>query len=179
MTERPEPCEVCGSVDGVAHTVAGWLCRDITACYGRRIQQSDGHSDIRECAGEPTEPSACEPEPAASELPTLDCPRCYPESLGGIGVIFQDARGGFECTKCDARFLIDRQPPLGYGGPGGRLAWWELHGGTLQRWGDALGGAAGAGLALDGGSVAFALLGLSLLLLLASTGFRAREVFRP
>ena len=54
------------------------------------------------------------------ELPML---RCRRERCDGR--IFQDARGGFECTDCDARYLIVQDPPNGYGGPLGRLGWFE------------------------------------------------------
>ena len=53
----------------------------------------------------------------------LDCPVCI------YGAVFRDARGGYECSECDQRFLIHSQPPNGYGGPpevtGGPLRWWE------------------------------------------------------
>ena len=41
------------------------------------------------------------------------------------GYVFQDSRGGYECTACDRRFFIQREGPFGYGGPKGSLAWWE------------------------------------------------------
>lgn len=50
----------------------------------------------------------------------IPCPVCP-----HFGRVFQDARGGFECTECDARFLIGQQSPFGYGGPGGDLTWFE------------------------------------------------------
>lgn len=197
MRDAPQPCEVCGATEGVFHSVAGWLCDDIHGCYERRVAQSEKYSDIRECKIVAAPAEACEPcdevdlgeevelreevgrgaDEGAAELPTLSCPRCHPESLGGVGVIFQDARGGFECTKCDARFLIARQPPLGYGGPGGRLAWWELHGATLQRWSDGAAGAGGVALVVWT-AAGVVLLALSVLLRFAASGFRYREVFR-
>jgi hypothetical protein len=50
---------------------------------------------------------------------TIPCLAC------GVGVVFQDARGGYECTVCDARFHIYRDPPQAYGGPGGPLTLFE------------------------------------------------------
>lgn len=44
---------------------------------------------------------------------------------GCFGRVFRDARGGYECTECDARFVVGRQPPQGYGGPQGPLSWLE------------------------------------------------------
>ena len=41
------------------------------------------------------------------------------------GWVFEDARGGHECSACDQRYLINRDYPLGYGGPGGVLSWFE------------------------------------------------------
>lgn len=49
----------------------------------------------------------------------LDCPVCQ------SGSVFRDARGGYECTECDQRFLIHGTPPQGYGGPLGDLPWWQ------------------------------------------------------
>ena len=52
----------------------------------------------------------------------LECPVCH------CGTVFCDARGGFECSACDQRFLIHHESPYGYGGPehvGGPLRWWE------------------------------------------------------
>lgn len=53
----------------------------------------------------------------------LDCPVCQ------AGSVFRDARGGYECSACDQRFLVHETPPAGvYGGPphaGGPLRWWE------------------------------------------------------
>lgn len=49
----------------------------------------------------------------------LPCPVC------SFGRIFQDARGGYECTECDARFEVGQQGPWGYGGPGGDLTRFE------------------------------------------------------
>lgn len=52
----------------------------------------------------------------------LDCPVCQK------GLVFRDARGGYECSACDQRFLIHQDVPHGYGGPehvGGPLRWWE------------------------------------------------------
>lgn len=49
----------------------------------------------------------------------LECPACQ------IGSVFRDARGGYECSQCDQRFLIHWDSPDGYGGPGGPLRWWE------------------------------------------------------
>lgn len=179
MTEKPEPCEVCGAVDGVFHSVAGWLCEDIHGCYERRVAQSEGkRSDIRECKSGSTPTVPCEAPAEKEELPTLPCPCCYPESLGGVGIVFEDARGGFECTKCDARFLIEKQPAMGYAGPGGPLAWWELHGGMLQRWSDGMAGAGGVAIVVDA-LAGLVLLVLSVIFRLAASGFRYREVFRP
>lgn len=79
-----------------------------------------------------------------SELPVLACPYCARFSDGRI---FQDARGGFECTCCDGRFLIQKESPLGYGGPDGPLSWRERNAIGLDRWGMALAGATGAALA--------------------------------
>lgn len=56
----------------------------------------------------------------------LDCPVCL------CGSVFRDARGGYECTDCDQRFLIHGDSPDGYGGPGGPLRWWER---PLTGWG--------------------------------------------
>lgn len=49
----------------------------------------------------------------------LECPSCQ------AGSVFGDARGGFECSACDQRFLIHREPPHGYGGPPGPLPWYR------------------------------------------------------
>ncbi len=53
----------------------------------------------------------------------LDCPVCQ------AGSVFADARGGYECSACDQRFLIHQPHPNAlYGGPahvGGPLRWWE------------------------------------------------------
>lgn len=48
----------------------------------------------------------------------IPCPHC------GDGWVFQDAAGGFECSACDQRFLIQREVIWGYAGPhrGGRLS---------------------------------------------------------
>lgn len=54
----------------------------------------------------------------------ITCPKC------SNGYVFEDARGGFECTSCAQRFLINRDYPHGYGGPAGVLGpfaqfrWW-------------------------------------------------------
>lgn len=51
----------------------------------------------------------------------LVCPAC------GDGGVFQDAAGGYECSACDQRFLIQREVVWGYAGPHrqGRLSWGE------------------------------------------------------
>lgn len=49
----------------------------------------------------------------------LHCPVCH------HGWVFQDARGGYECTECDARFNIQREFAHGYGGPLGPLGWFD------------------------------------------------------
>lgn len=53
----------------------------------------------------------------------LDCPVCQ------SGSVFQDGRGGYECTECSQRFLIHLPHPNDhYGGPehvGGPLRWWD------------------------------------------------------
>ena len=53
----------------------------------------------------------------------LDCPVCLQ------GSVFRDARGGYECSECDQRFLVHEPHPNDpYGGPehvGGPLRWWE------------------------------------------------------
>jgi hypothetical protein len=112
-----------------------------------------------------------------SELPTVPCPVCAVmteerKAMRGVGLIFEDARGGFECTCCDARFLIARQAPDGYGGPGGPLSWNERHAEGLDRWGWALSGATGAALAearwLTGGVLGAA----SFALLLAASSWK-------
>lgn len=41
----------------------------------------------------------------------IECPSC------GEGWVFQDAAGGFECSVCDQRFLIQREVVWGYAGP--------------------------------------------------------------
>jgi hypothetical protein len=58
---------------------------------------------------------------------TIPCP-C------GYGVVFQDARGGYECTACDTRFHIYRDPPHAYGGPQGPLTLLEQLRSVLGLW---------------------------------------------
>jgi hypothetical protein len=54
-----------------------------------------------------------------SEPIHIHCPTCK------NGWVFQDARGGYECSECDQRFLIDASHPNSYGGPQGPLSWLE------------------------------------------------------
>lgn len=63
----------------------------------------------------------------AADLQTIPCP-C------GFGVVFQDARGGYECTACDNRFHIQRDPPQAYGGPSGPLTWVEQARSVVGLW---------------------------------------------
>lgn len=58
----------------------------------------------------------------------IRCTRC------SNGWIFEDARGGLECTSCSARFLIDRDYAHGYGGPEGVLSWFEQLRWWLAQW---------------------------------------------
>lgn len=100
-----------------------------------------------------------------SELPALACPYCARFSDGRI---FQDARGGFECTCCDGRFLIQKESPLGYGGPDGPLSWRERNAVWIDRWGWAMAGGSGAAVADGRWATGAILFGLSLVLQLVS-----------
>lgn len=80
------------------------------------------------------------------ELPLLHC-----EADGCTGRIFQDARGGFECTDCDARYLIAQDSPRGYGGPKGPLGFFELHHGWLETIGTGLLSVSGCLIAMGNG----------------------------
>lgn len=81
-----------------------------------------------------------------TELPML---RCRREMCDGR--IFQDARGGFECTDCDARYLVAQDAPNGYGGPSGPLGFLERHWLAIDRAGTALLGMTGCFLAMGNG----------------------------
>lgn len=78
------------------------------------------------------------------ELPHIPCPVCIERYGIRGGWVFQDARGGYECTECDARFAIERQPPNAYAGPLGPLSWRERNARMLASLAYAMGGAAGA-----------------------------------
>lgn len=97
------------------------------------------------------------------------CPHCG-ESSGGR--IFQDARGGFECTCCDARFHIWQEPPFGYGGPGGPLSWRERETEWLERCGWTLTGTAIVSLSETRWTMGTILSGVSFLFLLAARGWK-------
>lgn len=58
----------------------------------------------------------------------ITCPSCT------NGYVFEDARGGFECTACTQRFLINRDYPQGYGGPAGTLSAFEQLRWWLAQW---------------------------------------------
>lgn len=96
------------------------------------------------------------------------CPECIAREGAPDGWIFQDARGGFECTVCDARFVFYRDPPHGYGGPRGPLSWLELH----AIWFDRVGWLAIGGALVARGWLGLVLLAAACWLLALSRGVR-------
>lgn len=104
------------------------------------------------------------------ELPMLRCRRELCD-----GGIFQDARGGFECTDCDARYLVVQDPPNGYGGPQGRLGWFERHWQALDRAGMALLGMTGCLLA-DGNGLWTLVVGTLALCAVANAELARRSI---
>lgn len=88
----------------------------------KRCRSSDGPQEQRYAGGD----LVCPPR-------HIICPECT-SKLSAPGWIFQNARGGFECSCCDARFLFKREHPNGYGGPEGPLGWFERLRLRLSRW---------------------------------------------
>lgn len=86
--------------------------------------------------------------------PHISCPECIVLHGQRGGWVFQDARGGYECTECDARFAIYRDVPHGYGGPAGPLSWAERNAHWFERASYLLAGSVGGGLACRGHSAA-------------------------
>lgn len=100
--------------------------------------------------------------------PHIPCPWCVAYYGERRGWIFQDARGGYECTECDKRFAIDRESPHGYGGPGGPLSWAERNAHWFERAGYLHAGLAGAALAEQHFTTAAVLFVLQVCFLLAA-----------